>query len=49
MTNQNARRSALKTFGLAAGTALLSATGQSQAMAADTASLLPEGQAIWPN
>ncbi|CAE6846564.1 thiosulfate dehydrogenase [Paraburkholderia domus] len=43
MTNQNARRSALKTFGLAAGTALLSATGQSQAMAADTAPLLPGG------
>ncbi|MGA9919065.1 MAG: transcriptional initiation protein Tat [Paraburkholderia sp.] len=43
MTQQNARRSALKTFGLAAGTVLLSATGQSQAMAADAASLLPGG------
>lgn len=43
MTNQTTRRNALKTFGLAAGTALLSATGQSQAVAADTASLLPGG------
>ncbi|RKE34504.1 secreted protein [Paraburkholderia sp. BL23I1N1] len=37
MTNQTTRRSALKTFGLAAGTALLSATGPSRAMAADPA------------
>ncbi|MFM0729413.1 transcriptional initiation protein Tat [Paraburkholderia sediminicola] len=43
MTNQNARRSALKTFGLAAGTALLSATGQARAIASDSASLLPAG------
>ncbi|MDE1011908.1 MAG: transcriptional initiation protein Tat [Paraburkholderia fungorum] len=43
MTNPTTRRNALKTFGLAAGTALLGAAGQSQAMAAETASLLPGG------
>lgn len=43
MTNGYARRNALKTFGLAAGTAILSATGPSRAVAASTVSLLPEG------
>ncbi len=42
MTQQN-RRTALKTFGIAAGTVILSATGQSQARAADAAALLPTG------
>lgn len=42
MTQQN-RRTALKTFGIAAGTVILSATGQSQARAADAAALLPRG------
>lgn len=43
MTEKKARRDALKTFGLAAGTVILSATGQSRAMAADASSLLPAG------
>ncbi|KLU24076.1 transcriptional initiation protein Tat [Caballeronia mineralivorans PML1(12)] len=43
MTEKKARRDALKTFGLAAGTAILSATGQSRAIAAEAASLLPSG------
>ena len=43
MTEKNARRDALKTFGLAAGTVLLSATGQSRAIAAEAPTLLPAG------
>ncbi|MFD1561312.1 transcriptional initiation protein Tat [Paraburkholderia silviterrae] len=37
------RRGALKTIGIAAGTVFLNAAGQSRAIAAETASLLPQG------
>ncbi|MBN3789090.1 transcriptional initiation protein Tat [Burkholderia sp. Ac-20353] len=43
MTDRQARRSALKTFGLAAGTTILAAAGRSQAAPSDTGSLLPGG------
>jgi hypothetical protein len=43
MTSQNSRRAALKTFCLAAGTAVLGATEPSRALGAQAASLLPEG------
>lgn len=40
---QKARRNALKTFGLTAGTVILSATGQARAIAAEASTLLPDG------
>ncbi|WCM21842.1 transcriptional initiation protein Tat [Paraburkholderia bryophila] len=45
MTNNTTRRNVLKTFAVAAGTAIVSAGGQSQALAAGAASLLPDGAA----
>jgi hypothetical protein len=41
MNDTKARRTALKTFGLAAGTVVMSATGQTRAVAAEAATLLP--------
>ncbi|KAB0631930.1 transcriptional initiation protein Tat, partial [Burkholderia stagnalis] len=41
MTNPHARRGALKTFGLAAGAALLGAASRPQAATAGTGALLP--------
>jgi len=43
MADKRARRDALKTFGLAAGTVILSATGQARAIAAEASTLLPDG------
>lgn len=43
MTDRNARRTALKTLGLTAGTAMLYAAGSSQSMAAEAGTLLPAG------
>ncbi|WGS44491.1 transcriptional initiation protein Tat [Burkholderia sp. JSH-S8] len=45
MTNPHARRGALKTFGLAAGTVLLGAASRPQAATADAGALLPGGAA----
>ncbi|KWA65631.1 transcriptional initiation protein Tat [Burkholderia ubonensis] len=45
MSERHARRSALKTFGLAAGTAVLAAASRTQAAQSDTGSLLPGGGA----
>ncbi|HHT9040192.1 TPA: twin-arginine translocation signal domain-containing protein, partial [Burkholderia cenocepacia] len=43
MSDRHARRDALKTLGLAAGTVLLAATRPAHAAAPDTGTLLPGG------